>query len=80
MPVIRLAARLAALEARLARYRPPAPAPAWLGATTRGELEWLEQLTGAVEGRTRQPTPADMLRAIEIEAAATRRMLESEAA
>jgi hypothetical protein len=74
-----IARRLAALEGRLAplRRRSPAAEFAWLTWCSVDELLELERLAEAVHFG-RELTAAEKLRAVELEAAATRRMLVGE--
>ncbi len=75
-----IARRLAVLEGRLAPLRPPAPDDGehtWLRWSTLDELLELERLAEAVHFG-RELTAAEGLRAVELEAAATRRMLVNE--
>ena len=76
MTPARLTARMAILEGTLARLRPPAPgdgAHGWLRWASLDELMDLERLTEA-EHRGHELSPAEQLRAVESEVAATRRM------
>ena len=79
MTVAALARRIADLEVR--RGRPPLPgvAPEWLRWAIGEEVDALEALCGEIETGARAATEIDRLRVIEIEAAATRRMLAGEA-
>ena len=76
--VTALERRLRAIEARLAPLRPPAPASAWLSWVDVDDLDWAEGVLYEAELGTREVTEQDLLRFIEIEAAATRRMLAGE--
>jgi hypothetical protein len=78
MSVTSLAKRVADLEAK--RGRPPVPGapPPWLAWATGGEVDQLEALSRAVETGEREPTEADQLLCIEVEARATRAMLTGE--
>ena len=78
MSVTALARRLAELEARRARPPVPGVAPEWLHWATGEEIEALEVVYFAVETGEREATEADLLLCIEVEAAATRRMLAGE--
>jgi hypothetical protein len=69
--------RLRALERRLAPLRPPA-VPAWIRWTTHAELDDLEERYRLAAEAGRELTELDVLRVIEVEAAATRRMLAGE--
>jgi hypothetical protein len=69
--------RLAWLERRL-RPRAPDEPFTWLRWSTRDELEELERLAHAEQYEGRELTAAEQLRAIECEAAATRRRLAGE--
>ena len=73
--------RLAALEARLTRLRPPPTLPeavSWIRWTSHDDLDRLEQLAYALEIEGRPLTAAEQLAAIEIEARSTRAMLAGE--
>jgi hypothetical protein len=71
--------RLGALEARLAPLRrSPDGQAGWLRWSTRGELDELEEITYAHEIEGRELTEIERLRAVEIEAAATKRQLAGE--
>ena len=79
MSIAALAKRLAEIEARRARPPEPGAPPAWLRWAAWHEIDQLEQLYRAVETGEREPTEADLLLCIEVEAAATRRMLLADA-
>ena len=64
----------AELEARLAPLR----RPDWLRWASGDEVDALEAIYGAIEAGVRDPTEADRLLCIQIEAAAIRRMLAGE--
>jgi hypothetical protein len=68
--------RLRDLERRLAPLRPRALD--WIAWMTNAELDDLEEQYRLAAEDGREPTPMDVLRAIEVEAAATRRMLAGE--
>ena len=60
------------------RYPVPLRPPPWLHWTTHAELDLLEAMYQLAEDEDRELTPMDLLRQIEIEAVATRRMLAGE--
>jgi hypothetical protein len=72
--------RLVELEAQLALPRPKADLEAlcpWLRWVSHDDLDWLEQLYRSMEHGA-EPSEVDRLRAVEIEARATRAMLAGE--
>ena len=70
--------RLADLERRRAPLRPPGPKLAWLSWLTHSDLDWAEEALRAERYDGRALTELDLLRFIEIEAAALRRQLRGE--
>ena len=79
MTTAALERRLRAIEARRAQPAPPGTMPAWAHWVRHEEIDELEDLYRRVADGEHEPTEADELRCIEIEAGATRRMLAGEA-
>ena len=75
MTIATIAPRVADLEARLEPHRSRSAPPPWLAFATCDELRELEEIYGAIEDGEREATEIDVLRCIEVQAVATRRML-----